>query len=383
MQSKLESLATSFPAVGLMGPRQSGKTTLVKHLFSDKPYVSLEDPDNRRFAIDDPRGFLSAHKNGAVFDEIQRAPHLFSYLQGIIDAKNIPGMFILTGSQNFLLMEKITQSLAGRIALLHLLPFSMQELNEVDRGFPEYEQFMFMGMYPRLYDQDIMPVDLYPNYVNTYVERDIRLLKNVHDLSAFHRFLKMCAFRTGQLLNLSSLADDCGISHNTAKSWLSLLETSFVVFLLRPHHRNFNKRLVKMPKIYFYDTGLACYLTDIREEKQLINHSLKGGLFESFILSELLKFRYNRGRRPDLYFWRDKAGHEIDCIIEKGTTLFPVEIKAGKTVTPDYFKNIKYWNKISGNNPEDSCVVYGGDTRQLLHGTTVLPWSDVCELCGQ
>lgn len=376
-EHKLKTLAKGFPVIALIGPRQSGKTTLAKKAFPDKPYVLLEDPDTLSYAQKDTRGFLSQFPEGAIIDEAQNAPQLFSYLLGIVDSHNIPGMFVLTGSQNFLLMERISQSLSGRIALLKLLPFSYSELADADIVYDEYEHYLFKGMYPRLYDMNISARDFYSAYVQTYLERDVRKLKNIHDLSNFHTFLKMCAYRSGQLLNLSALANDCGITHNTAKAWLSILEASFVVFLLRPHHKNFNKRLIKMPKLYFTDPGLAAYLADIHDRVQMTNHPLKGGLFEGFIIAELLKKRFNEGEENNLYFWRDKLGHEIDCLIDEGEDLKAIEIKSGKTIADDYFKNIKYWNMITKNKYKKSFVIYGGRQEQRRTKLYVSPWSKI------
>ena len=375
-EAKLKSLAGSFPAVAVIGPRQSGKTTLVKKLFPGKPYVLLENPDTRQSAVKDPRGFLSQFPEGAVLDEVQRVPELFSYLQGILDEKNTPGLFILTGSQNFLLMESITQSLAGRIAILSLLPLSLHELEAAGIAFPTFEDHLIRGFYPRIYDQKIEPKDLYANYVQTYIERDVRLLKNIHDLTAFHSFLKLCAHRNGQLLNLSSLATDCGITHNTARAWLSLLETSYIVFFLQPHHKNFNKRLVKMPKIYFYDTGLAAYLAGIEDKQHLLHHSLRGPLFESFVISDLLKMRFNKGEGSNLYFWRDKNGHEIDCLVERPGGPVLIEIKSGKTVTEDFFNDLRYYQKLAGIRSGDSYIIYGGDQGQARSLGRVVAWND-------
>ena len=374
-ETKLKSLAEFFPAVAVIGPRQSGKTTLVQKLFPKKPYILLEDPDTRRSATKDPRDFLSKFPDGAVLDEVQRVPELFSYLQGILDEKNKPGLFILTGSQNFLLMESITQSLAGRIALLSLLPFSLTELQNAGISFSSFEDYLIQGFYPRIYDKNVLPKDLYANYIQTYIERDVRLLKNIHDLTAFHTFLKLCAHRTSQLLNLSSLAMDCGITHNTAKSWLSLLETSYIVFFLQPHHKNFNKRLVKMPKMYFYDTGLAAYLADIEDKQHLQHHPLRGALFESFVVSDLLKARFNAGERSNLYFWRDKNGHEIDCLAERSGEPVLIEIKSGKTVTEDFFNNLRYYQKLAGMGFSGAYVLYGGDQEQNRSCARVVPWN--------
>lgn len=376
---KLKNLAKSFPAVAVIGPRQSGKTTLVKKLFPEKPYLLLEDPDTRRSASEDPRGFLSQFTDGAVLDEVQRVPELFSYLQGILDQKNIPGLFILTGSQNFLLMENITQSLAGRMAIFSLLPFSFVELTSAGISFSEFQDYLIRGFYPRVYGADILPRDFYSNYVRTYLERDVRLLKNIQNMTAFHTFLKLCAHRTGQLLNLSSLAVDCGITHNTAKAWVSLLETSYIIFLLQPYHLNFNKRLVKMPKIYFYDTGLAAYLADIENAGHLLHHSLRGSLFETFVIADLMKRRLNSGLEPNLYFWRDKSGHEIDCVIDDAGEQRLVEIKSGKTTSEDFFDNLRYYQQLSGEDHERSYVIYGGEQSQQRAYGQVLSWRDFAQ----
>lgn len=377
LTKKLYSVSKAFPIVAIVGPRQSGKTTLAKMAFSGKPYVSMEDLDTREYAINDPRGFLSDYPKGAILDEIQRTPQLFSYLQGVVDTKNKSGMFILTGSQHFLLQENISQTLAGRVAILKLLPFSIGELSKAQITFKDYEECLFRGFYPRIYDEKINPHDWYPNYIQTYLERDLRLIKNIDNLATFQTFLKMCSSRVGQMLNLSSLAADCGITHNTSRAWISILEASFIIFLLRPHHKNFKKRLVKMPKLYFYDAGLLCSLLGIENKKQIFTHSLKGSIFESFVLSEMFKHRYNQGLSPSLYFWRDKTGHEIDCIIERPSRLIPVEIKAGKTVTQDYFKNLAYWNDLSGGSARDSYVIYGGELTQKRSSGNLVSWKGI------
>jgi len=365
-EKKLGDLAWGFPAVSVIGPRQSGKTTLVRKVFPEKPYVLLEDPDTRAFAQEDPRSFLLQYeRTGAILDEVQRVPELFSYLQGILDAQNRPGQFILTGSQNFLLMENISQSLAGRVGIIRLLPLSMHELIQEKIPVGSYEDIIYRGFYPRVYTSTIEPADFYSSYIQTYLERDLHLLKQVQNLSAFQNFMKMCAFRNGQVVNYSSLAQDCGITHNTAKEWLSLLETSSIIIRIMPHVKNFNKRMIKMPKLYFTDPGLAAHLAGIRDADTIRSHSLKGGLFESLIITEFLKCRFNHGNESSLYFWRDQHGHEIDCIIEyQGKDLIPVEIKSGRTVNSDYFREITYWNTLSGNDPKRSFVVYGGDQSQ-------------------
>ena len=374
ISTKLKELIKQYPVVALTGPRQSGKTTLVKHLFSDLPYVSLEDPDIRDFAAHDPRGFLGAYPDGLIIDEVQRVPNLFSYIQTRVDRIGKEGLYILTGSFNFSLMEGISQSLAGRVGLLELLPFSFSELQDAQKLPCSLEDLLFTGFYPRIYDKIIPPGEWYANYVNTYLERDVRSLKNIADLGMFQRFLKMCAARSGQLLNLSALGDDCGITHNTARSWLSVLETSFIIFLLRPHHKNFNKRIVKSPKLYFYDTGLLSYLLGIQSPENLSVHSYRGHIFETWAVSELLKGRLNRGLRGNLYFWRDNTGHEIDCLIDQGIDLIPVEIKSGKTVTTDFFKGLNYWKKISKLPDSETYLIYGGEMDQKRKNTDVYGW---------
>ena len=377
--NKLLDLSTKYPVVAITGPRQSGKTTLVKHTFSDKKYLSLEDPDTREYAITDPRGFLSTCPDGAILDEVQRAPDLFSYIQTIVDDRNKEGLFILTGSFNFGLMEGITQSLAGRTGLLTLLPFSYHELAGVDIAPSLLEKLLYRGGYPRIYDKDLPPSEWYANYITTYLERDVRALKKIGDLDQFQKFIKMCAARCGQLLNLSSLGNDCGITHNTAKEWLSVLRASYIVFLLQPHFKNFNKRLVKTPKLYFYDTGLLCYLLGITNYSEINTHALRGPIFESWVISELIKGRFNRGLKENLYFWRDNTGNEVDCIIEQGNNLLALEIKSGQTISKDFFKGLLYWSKISGIKTADTYLVYGGDQSQERKDGIVKGWNSFAE----
>ena len=370
-----------YPIISLIGPRQSGKTTLAQNIFPKKPYVNLEDIENREFALSDPKGFLAQYENGVIIDEVQRVPELMPYIQVASDKKKKNGLYVLTGSQNFLLMEKISQSLAGRVAIFKLLPFSMRELSLAKIKFNrnEIDNLLFKGFYPKLFDQKIDIAGYYMNYIQTYVERDVRLIKNISNLSLFKRFLNLCAARTGQLLNISSLAEDCGINHKTAQSWLSILEASFIIYLLRPHYKNYNKRVIKMPKIYFYDTGLLCSLLGLTDKKQLQDHYLKGNIFESFVISEFIKHKYNQGAEPNVYFWRNKAGNEVDLLIEMADKLIPIEIKSGQTITSDYFKGLKYYNNLSQGSHKDSYVIYGGHLKQQRTVGNVFGWEYLCD----
>lgn len=383
LETKLKQLSQKMPAIAVVGPRQSGKTTLVRKVFTNKPYVSLEDLDMREFAEADPRGFLEQYQAGAIFDEIQRVPSLLSYVQTIIDEQPTNGRFILTGSHNYLLQQHVSQTLAGRVAMLTLLPLSLEELKQSSAKLQTVEQYLFTGCYPRIYDQKLDPTKWYQDYIQTYIERDVRLIKNISDLHAFQKFIKLCAGRIGQIINLSSLANDCGITHNTAKAWLSVLESSYLVFLLQPHHKNFSKRLIKMPKLYFYDTGLACALLNVASPSQLKTHYLYGSLFESFVITELMKERFNAGLQPNCYFWRDRLGHEIDCVLDRGEQLIPIEIKSSKTITADYFTGLQYWTSLAGLSPEQGYVIYGGtDTQQRKQGR-ILSWQKIMQLTSQ
>ncbi len=313
-EQELRKLSIQFKAVAVTGPRQSGKTTLVRKVFTGKPYVNLENPDTRKFALEDPRGFLSNYPDGAVLDEVQRTPELFSYLQQILDESDETGLFILTGSNNFLIQENISQSLAGRVGYLFLLPLS---LKEIDRPEENSNQILFRGGYPALYHENADTTKFYANYIRTYIERDVRLLKNITDLYAFERFLRLCAGRVGQLLNMNSMATEVGVDVKTIGSWIGVLETSFIVFRLQPYHRNFKKRIVKMPKLYFYDTGLAIALLGVESASQLSLHPFKGSLFENLVIVEFLKRCYNLGKPNNLFFWRVNTGNEIDLVIER------------------------------------------------------------------
>ncbi|MCY7356702.1 MAG: ATP-binding protein, partial [Rudanella sp.] len=330
-EEKLRALAATFKAVALTGPRQSGKTTLAKAVFQGKPYVSLGNTDNRTFALQDPRGFLSSYPEGAILDEVQRTPDLFSYLQEIIDNSTQKGQFILTGSNNFLLQQSITQSLAGRVAHLFLLPFSVSELTKVTLLPVADNDLLLSGFYPPSYDQHIPATDWYLNYIRTYIERDVRQVKNITDLWAFERFMGLLAGRCGQELNLSALSVEAGVDVKTVQAWVGVLESSFIVFLLKPHYQNFNKTIVKRPKLYFYDTGLVCSLLRITKADQLVNHPSRGALFETMVVAELVKQRTNAGLPINLFYWRDKTGHEVDVIIDEAGKLIPIEIKSGQT----------------------------------------------------
>jgi predicted AAA+ superfamily ATPase len=377
--SALLDLAKGFPVVAVTGPRQSGKTTLVQSVFSDKTYVSLEDPDKLELISSDPRGFLESFPDGAVIDEAQRFPALFSYLQSLVDREKKSGLFILTGSQHFGLLSGISQSLVGRVGLLELLPFSVSELQAAKVPIPSLPALLFQGLYPALYDRQVAPAAWHSNYVMTYLERDVRNILNVRNLSVFQKFLRMCAARVGQLLNLSSMAADCGITHNTAQSWLSVLEASYIVFLLRPHFRNFGKRLVKAPKLYFTDPGLAAWLLNIQNREHLAIHPQRGGLFECLIISELLKDRFHRGLSSNLYFWRNNIGDEIDVLLNQGTGLVPVELKSGETLNPDSFKGLHKWRRISSDTEGPAYLVYGGKDKLTQHGIQAIPWMKVSQ----
>ncbi|HIJ40849.1 MAG TPA: ATP-binding protein [Deltaproteobacteria bacterium] len=374
LASKLGDLSGEYPVVSITGPRQSGKTTLVKAVFPEWAYVSLEEPDIREYAMRDPRGFIAAYPERVILDEAQRAPDLFSYIQTHVDNIGKEGVYVLTGSFNFGLMQGISQSLAGRVGILELLPLAFSELDQAGIAPDSIEALMFTGSYPRIYDRGLEAQQWYGNYVTTYLERDVRQVKNITDLSVFQRFLKMCAARSGQILNLSSLGDDCGITHNTAKSWLSILEAGYIVYLLRPHHQNFNKRLIKSPKIYFYDSGLLAYLLGISSPEILMTHASRGHVFETWVISELLKGRLNRGFKDNIYFWRDNSGHEIDCIVDQGDRLVPLEIKSGKTVSEDFFKGLRFWSRISGTLGKEMYLVYAGLMDQQRQDGNVLSW---------
>ncbi len=391
MLATLQDRAKSYPVVSLTGPRQSGKTTLVRAAFPRAAYANLEDPEQRDHARSDPKDFLLQFPGRVIIDEAQRVPDLFSWIQVEADRNHRPGRFILTGSHNFLLMRSIRQSLAGRSAVLHLHPLAFTELagrrklvpDKIGRTAPraaappahhELLQTLHTGFYPRIHDRGIPPQQWLADYSRTYVERDVREILSVGDLEAYHRFVSLCAGRTGQLLNLSSLASDCGITHPTARSWLSVLEAGFLVTLLRPHHRNFNKRLIKRPKLYFLDTGLLCYLLRIRSPEDLRTHHMRGQIFESFVVSEFLKAYRNAGLEPDMYFWRDSSGHEVDLILDHGETQIPIEIKSGRTFVADFLAGLHYWRDLAGLATGPAALIHGGDKAMVRQGIPVYPW---------
>lgn len=377
LQGKLMALTGQYPVVILTGPRQSGKSTLLRHTFPDYQYVSLEDLDFREYAQNDPRGFLSTYPRKVIIDEAQRVPTLLSYIQTHVDQVGETGMYILSGSHNFLLMESVNQSLAGRAAVLKLLPFSHEEMNAGGVLPSTIDDEIFQGSYPRLYDKGIQPMDFYPHYIQTYVERDVRQLKNIGDLSRFVRFLKLCAGRIGQLLNLTSLANECGISVPTATVWLSLLEASYVCYLLKPDWNNFSKRLVKSPKLYFYDTGLACSLLDIHAASQVSTHFLRGGLFENMVINNFVKQSWNHGQEPDLRFWRDSQGNEVDLLYYDGAQPVAYEIKSGTTYTPDFFRGLNRWAALSGAPSDRLNVIFAGSHNLETSSGRLISWAEL------
>jgi predicted AAA+ superfamily ATPase len=376
ISDKVVQLAKQYPVITITGPRQSGKTTLCKQLFQDRDYVSLEDLDERDFARTDPRGFLKRYPDGAVIDEVQRVPDLMSYIQTLVDEKGGAGHFILTGSHQFDLLGSITQSLAGRTALVNLLPFSIEELYPAKKGIPSLDEVLYRGFYPRIHDRKLNPTEALSFYVSTHIERDLRNIINIKDLSVFETFLKLCAGRCGQIVNLSSIGNDCGINHATVKSWLSVLEASGIVKLLRPYFKNFNKRLVKSPKLYFLDTGLAAYLLGINKSDQIASHPLRGPLFECLVVSELLKMRFNAVKSDNLYYFRDNVGNEVDVVMDFGRETRQVEIKSGLTVGDDFFKGLRYFSSLNKSSGA-SYLVYGGEKSHIRDNIRIIGWMDV------
>jgi predicted AAA+ superfamily ATPase len=383
LQEHLERAAARYPVVTMTGPRQSGKTTLARTAFPDSPYVSLETPSEREFAAEDPLGFLARFEQGGILDEIQRAPELLSYMQGAVDEDPSPGRFVLTGSQNLPLLEGVSQSLAGRTALLELLPLDLAEIRRFDGSADDLDTVIWRGGYPRIHDRDLPAAEWLADYTATYLERDVRNLLAVGDLETFHTFLRLCAGRVGQLLNLASLAADCGVSQPTARRWLSTLEASFIVFRLPPFHANLGKRLVKHPKLYFYDPGLAVRLLGIEEPGQLAAHPLRGAMFEGWVTSEVVKWHRHRGRRPQISFFRERDRLEIDLVIERGAELTLIEAKAGRTPSSEHFAAFgSFAERIAARGDgrwrvTRRMVVYGGKESQSRSQGELVSWSDL------
>ena len=367
-------MAQKFPIVTLTGPRQSGKTTISKMAFPEYRYVSLENPDNLSFAQNDPRGFLNLYEKHVIIDEAQNAPELFSYIQQVVDESGIVGQYILSGSQNFLMLEKITQSLAGRVYILNLLPLSYEELKEVKT--PTIGEAIFKGGYPRIYDKDIHPRDFFPSYISTYIERDVRSILNIQNLSTFRKFISLCAGFAGQLWNANSISKKLSIDVKTVQNWLSVLEASYIVFTLKPWHRNLSKRIIKSPKLYFYDTGLLSYLLGIEDSEAWVTSPYKGALFENYMLVEILKNHYNEGRATPFYFWRDSNGNEVDLIIEHGEKVKCIEFKASETIKPEFIQTLRYFENLDTDYSFSYFLVNSGNVTQYRTHETILSWKD-------
>lgn len=377
----LKNLVTKYPVVTVTGPRQSGKTTLCRKVFPDKPYVNLEAPDERQFAIDDPRGFLNAYPQGAILDEIQRTPDLLSYLQPLVDADPEPGKFILTGSRQFNIREALSQSLAGRTGILTLLPFDWNEIRTY-LDLSNVDGLILHGFYPRLHHMGINPSTAMADYFETYVQRDVRQIMQIRHAGLFEKFVRLCAGRVGQLLNLNSLGNETGVSHTTAREWISILEASYIIFQLQPWHANISKRLIKTPKIYFWDVGLAAYLLGLEEEMQVSRDPLRGNLFENMVVAEISKQYYHRGKRPRIFFYRDSTGNEVDLVLAQGPDLALVEIKSGQTVTRQFFQGLERFSGLKiKDRIKSGVVVYGGDKHQPRSVWEAWPISDLEKLC--
>jgi predicted AAA+ superfamily ATPase len=372
IEEKLQYFATKFPVISLTGARQSGKTTILKKVFPQKPYVSLEDPNIRLLAREDPKGFLSQYPKGVIIDEAQNVPEIFSYLQLIVDQNNIPGQFILSGSKNFLLKKNISQSLAGRVAILHLFPFELAEKNK-----ESLNQNIFMGGYPRIYQAGLSPNDWFPSYIQTYLERDITTLISPKNLRKFQIFLRLCAGRAGQILSYTNLANEADVSVTTIQSWLGILEQSFIAFVLPPYYKNFNKRLIKSPKLYFYDTGLLCHLLGIKSAEQVQQHFAQGALFENLIISNFKKSFAHRYSTHELFYFRDSNGNEVDLIIDQGSQRIPIEIKCNQTARPKFLQGLNYFEKISDAQTKPGMVIYGGSDNHVIHDQQILSWKSL------
>lgn len=375
--SAIKKIAPMYPIIALTGPRQSGKTTLLKNLFPDYRYISLENPDNRNFAESDPNGFLKEFHSDVIFDEVQRVPELFSYIQNIVDDRSGEmGIYVLSGSQNFHLMHSITQSLAGRVAIFKLFPFDFTELGKVGLLEEGYLQSLIKGFYPAIYDREITSRIFYSNYIETYINRDISELVAIRDLRIFQNFLSFCAARAGQLLNLNALANECGITQPTAKTWLSALKQSFITFQLYPYHKNYNKRIVKTPKLYFYDTGLLCHLLKISKTESLLTNPIKGALFENMMIAEYVKQMHHQNNTQDLWFWRDAARNEIDLMVDKGDQMDIIEFKASQTIKTQMFDGLAKFEEISQIKNLNKSLVYGGNTSQKRSAGNLVSWSE-------
>jgi uncharacterized protein len=380
MKAVLDIYKKKYPILVVTGPRQSGKTTFLKKQFPEYRYINLENPDNRRYAENDPNAFLSEYDKYVIIDEAQRVPFLFSYLQSKVDDDQIMGQYILSGSQNFHLMENITQSLAGRVALFKLFPFDLDELKSADLLNTDSAENIVRGSYPALYDRDIPSKNFYSNYIQTYVERDLSELIHVKDLRLFRNFISLCAARAGQLLNLNALANECGISQPTAKAWLSVLETSYIVFQLQPYFKNFNKRITKSTKLYFYDSGLLCHLLKIKDASSFKISNYKGHIFENYIISEFLKSNAHKNYLRELFFWRDAVGHEIDLIWQDDEQLNLIEIKASQTILPEMFKGLTYFENLAHDLVKSKTLVHSGNFEQKRTAGNVLGWNKISEI---
>ncbi|HPD64258.1 MAG TPA: ATP-binding protein [Bacteroidia bacterium] len=376
IEKTIDKIRGTFPSITITGPRQSGKTTLVKKLFPDLPYFSFENPDIRRIVKEDPRSFLSQIKTGAILDEIQNVPELLSYLQEIIDQNNEKLTYIITGSNQFSLISDITQTLAGRTAMLKLLPLSLSELEKYNLHY-DLNEILFRGFYPAIHSKGFDVYITYSSYYETYIERDVRRIINLKDIDKFQRFIRLCAGRIGELLNMSNLANETGVSVPTINHWISVLQASYVIFLLRPFYENINKRLVKTPKLYFYDTGLASYLLGVENSLMMSREPRRAALFENLIVSECLKSRYNEGKDSNLFFFRDKTGNEVDLIIRLGSSLKLIEIKSSMTFHSDFLKPLKYASNLFSNKEISQYLIYSGDIEQEVHQVQVINYNNI------
>ena len=380
ISERLISLSKKNPVLTITGPRQSGKTTLAESVFPGYYFISLENPDNLDFALSNPKGFLKTYGQKIIIDEVQYAPNLFSYIRTIVDKKKRNGLYILTGSQNLLLNAEISQSLAGRVINFNLLPFSYNELRNTKYKINRLSEMIVKGFYPRIYYSGLKSSDWYPSYIQDYLERDVRKIVNVGNINTFRNFLRICAGRCGQILNLSSIGNDLGISYQTVKKWLSVLEQSYIVYLLQPYYKNFNRRVIKSPKLYFYDTGLVCSLLGIKSPESYELHYLKGNIFETFVISEILKNKFNTGSNNELCFWRDSNGNEIDCIISSGLNLKAIEIKAGTKIKSGFTKTLYMWNKFNVNKNDDLNLIYGGSENQKRNSVKISGWNSLTKV---